>query len=194
MIPQRCGRTLPPPAQGFICFTAGITRRFWYGETMKEKFIEAGEIVNTHGVRGEVKIMPWTDTPEFLKAIKTLYIDGAAVRVLSSRIHKGALLASIEGIGNVNDAMRLKGKRVFIDRDDAALPEGRFFIQDIIGASVVTESGESVGTLTEVIDAPAGMIYVVRGETEHLIPAVPEFVLHTDADNGVITVRLIEGM
>ena len=161
---------------------------------MKEKFIEAGEIVNTHGVRGEVKIMPWTDTPEFLKAIKTLYIDGAAVRVLSSRIHKGALLASIEGIGNVNDAMRLKGKRVFIDRDDAALPEGRFFIQDIIGASVVTESGESVGTLTEVIDAPAGMIYVVRGETEHRIPAVPEFVLHTDADNGVITVRLIEGM
>lgn len=161
---------------------------------MKEKFIEAGEIVNTHGVRGEVKIMPWTDTPEFLKAIKTLYIDGAAVRVLSSRIHKGALLASIEGIGNVNDAMRLKGKRVFIDRDDAALPEGRFFIQDIIGASVVTESGESVGTLTEVIDAPAGMIYVVRDETEHLIPAVPEFVLHTDADNGVITVRLIEGM
>ena len=161
---------------------------------MKEKFIEAGEIVNTHGVRGEVKIMPWTDTPEFLKAIKTLYIDGAAVRVLSSRIHKGALLASIEGIGNVNDAMRLKGKRVFIDRDDAALPEGRFFIQDIIGASVVTESGESVGTLTEVIDAPAGMIYVVRGETELLIPAVPEFVLHTDADNGVITVRLIEGM
>ena len=161
---------------------------------MKEKFIEAGEIVNTHGVRGEVKIMPWTDTPEFLKAIKTLYIDGAAVRVLSSRIHKGALLASIEGIGNVNDAMRLKGKRVFIDRDDAALPEGRFFIQDIIGASVVTESGESVGTLTEVIDAPAGMIYVVRGETEHLIPAVDEFILSTDADAGVITVRLIEGM
>ena len=161
---------------------------------MKEKFVEAGEIVNTHGVRGEVKIMPWTDTPEFLRAIKTLYVDGQAVRVLSSRIHKGALLATLEGVDDVNAAMRFKGKRVFIDRDDARLEPGRFFIQDIIGAEVVTEAGERVGTLREVIDAPAGMIYVVRGEAEHLIPAVPEFILNTDADNGVITVRLIEGM
>lgn len=161
---------------------------------MKERFIEAGEIVNTHGVRGEVKIMPWTDTPEFLHKIKTLYIDGAAVRVRASRVHKGALLASLEGVDTVNDAMRFKGKRVFIDRADAPLEPGRFFIQDIIGADVVTEDGQSVGTLAEVIDAPAGLIYVVRGEAEHLIPAVDEFILSTDADKGVITVRLIEGM
>lgn len=161
---------------------------------MKEKFIEAGEIVNTHGVRGEVKIMPWTDTPEFLRSIKTLYVDGKAVRVTASRIHKGAILASLEGVDDVNAAMRFKGKHVYIDRGDAQLEPGRFFIQDIIGAEVVTESGESVGTLREVIDAPAGMIYVVRGETEHLIPAVDEFILSTDADAGVITVRLIEGM
>ena len=161
---------------------------------MKEKFIEAGEIVNTHGVRGEVKIMPWTDTPEFLRAVKTLYIDGKPVRVLASRVHKGALLASLEGVEDVNAAMRLKGRRVYMDRDDAPLEPGRFFIQDIIGARVVTESGEEIGTLCEVIDAPAGMVYVVRGETEHLIPAVDEFVLRTDADAGLITVRLIEGM
>ena len=161
---------------------------------MKEKFIEAGEIVNTHGVRGEVKIMPWTDTPEFLRSIKTLYVDGKAVRVTASRVHKGAILASLEGVDDVNAAMRFKGKHVYIDRGDAQLEPGRFFIQDIIGAEVVTESGESVGTLREVIDAPAGMIYVVRGETEHLIPAVDEFILSTDADAGVITVRLIEGM
>lgn len=150
--------------------------------------------MNTHGVRGEVKIMPWTDTPEFLRSIKTLYVDGKAVRVTASRIHKGAILASLEGVDDVNAAMRFKGKHVYIDRGDAQLEPGRFFIQDIIGAEVVTESGESVGTLREVIDAPAGMIYVVRGETEHLIPAVDDFILSTDADAGVITVRLIEGM
>ena len=116
------------------------------------------------------------------------------MRVTASRIHKGAILASLEGVDDVNSAMRFKGKRVYIDRGDAQLEPGRFFIQDIIGAEVVTESGESVGTLREVIDAPAGMIYVVRGETEHLIPAVDEFILSTDADAGVITVRLIEGM
>ena len=161
---------------------------------MKERFIEAGEIVNTHGVRGEVKIMPWTDTPEFLRAIKTLYVDGKPLRVLSSRVHKGAVLALLEGVEDVNAAMRLKGRRVFIDREDARLPEGRFFFLFLIGARVVTESGEELGALAEVIDAPAGMVYVVRGKDEHLIPAVDEFVLKTDADAGVITVRLIEGM
>ena len=149
---------------------------------MKERFIEAGEVVNTHGVRGEVKIIPWTDSAEFLAAIRTLYIDGRAV------------LAALEGVEDVNAAMRLKGRRVFIDRADAKLPEGGYFIQDIIGAEVVTEDGESIGALAEVIDAPASMIYVVRGERERLIPAVPEFILKTDADAGLITVRLIEGM
>ena len=161
---------------------------------MKERFIEAGEIVNTHGVRGEVKILPWTDSAEFLAAFRTLYIDGRPVKVRSSRVHKQTVLASLEGVEDVNAAMRLKGRRVFIDRADAKLPEGGYFIQDIIGAEVVTEDGESIGALAEVIDAPASMIYVVCGDRERLIPAVPEFILKTDADAGIITVRLIEGM
>ena len=161
---------------------------------MKEKYIEAGEIVNTHGVRGEVKILPWTDSAELLARVKTLYIDGAPVRVRASRVHKGAVLALLEGVEDVNAAMRLKGRTVYIDREDAKLPRGGYFIQDIIGAEVVTEAGESIGRLAEVIDAPASMVYVVRGERERLIPAVPEFILRTDADAGVITVRLIEGM
>ena len=161
---------------------------------MKERFIEAGEIVNTHGVRGEVKILPWTDSAEFLAAFRTLYIDGRPVKVRSARVHKQTVLASLEGVEDVNAAMRLKGRRVFIDRADAKLPEGGYFIQDIIGAEVVTEDGESIGALAEAIDAPASMIYVVRGERERLIPAVPEFILKTDADAGIITVRLIEGM
>ena len=161
---------------------------------MKEKYIEAGEIVNTHGVRGEVKILPWTDSAEFLARFKTPYIDGAPVRVRASRVHKGAVLALLEGVEDVNAAMRLKGRTVYIDREDAKLPRGGYFIQDIIGAEVVTEAGESIGRLAEVIDAPASMVYVVRGERERLIPAVPEFILRTDADAGVITVRLIEGM
>ena len=161
---------------------------------MKERYIEAGQIVNTHGVRGEVKLQPWTDSAEFLARFRTLYIDGAAVRVRSSRVHKGMVLALLEGVEDVNAAMRLKGRTVYIDREDAKLPRGGYFIQDIIGAEVITEDGEGIGRLEEVIDAPASMVYVVRGERERLIPAVPEFILKTDADAGVITVRLIEGM
>lgn len=161
---------------------------------MKERFIEAGQIVNTHGVRGEVRIVPWTDSAEFLAAFRTLYVDGKPYRAVSARVHKGMLIAALEGVGDVNAAVRLKGRTVCIDREDAALPEGRFFIRDIIGARVIDEAGAEIGRLTEVIDAPAGFIYVVRGETEHLIPDVPEFVLSRDADAGVVTVRLIEGM
>ena len=162
--------------------------------TEKKQFLGAGRIVNTHGVRGEVKIQPWADSPEFLKDFGTLYIDGAPVKVRSARVHKGCVIASLEDIDDVNGAMRLKGKLVSIDRRDAKLPEGGYFIQDIIGARVVDENGAEVGTLTEVLNLPGSDVYVVRGEREILIPAVPQFILSRDIDAGVITVRMMEGL
>ena len=159
-----------------------------------KEFVEAGEIVNTHGVAGEVKIDVWLDSPEFMKRFKRCYIDGKEMSILSSRAHKSFLLAALEGVEDVNAAMRLKGKRVLIRREDAKLPEGSFFVQDLIGAVVTDESGREIGRLKEVMESPASLIYVVQGESEHLIPAVPEFVLSADPESGVITVRLIEGM
>ena len=150
--------------------------------------------MNTHGVRGEVKIQPWADSPEFLKDFGTLYIDGAPVKVRSARVHKGCVIASLEDIDDVNGAMRLKGKLVSIDRRDAKLPEGGYFIQDIIGARVVDENGAEVGMLAEVLNLPGSDVYVVRGEREILIPAVPQFILSRDIDAGVITVRMMEGL
>ena len=160
----------------------------------KKQFIEAGKVVNTHGVKGEVKIQVWLDSPEFLKKFKTVYIDNKAVKLVSGRVHKGFLIAVLDGVDDVNAAMSLKNKTVFIDRKDAKLPKGAYFLQDIIGAAVVTEDGESVGTLEDIVEAPAWQIYVVKGETEHLIPAVDEFIVKVDAENAVVTVRLIEGM
>ena len=161
---------------------------------MVHEFLEAGQIVNTFGVRGEVKLMPWCDSADFLRSFRTLYIDGAPRRVLSSRVHKDMLIVRFEGTEDVNAAMALKNKVVTFARADAKLPRGRYFIADLIGASVVDEAGNTVGTLAEVLDMPAGQVYIVRGETEHSIPNVPEFVLDADADAGVIRVHLIEGM
>ena len=160
----------------------------------KKQYIEAGRIVNTHGVAGEVKIEVWLDSPQFLKSFKRCFIDRREVRLLSARVHKGFLIVKLEGVEDVNAAMALKGRTVFIDRADARLPKGAFFLQDIIGADVVDESGNEIGKLTDVMETPASNVYVVKGEREHLIPAVPEFILSTDADNGIITVHLIEGM
>lgn len=156
--------------------------------------IEAGRITNTHGVNGEVKIEVWLDSPAFLKKFDRLFLEGQERKLLSARVHKGFLIAKLEGIGDVNAAMALKGKTVHILRSDAKLPKGAYFLQDIIGASVQDEQGREIGLLTEVLERPASNIYVVQGAEEHLIPAVPEFILSTDPEAGVITVRLIEGL
>ena len=100
----------------------------------------------------------------------------------------------LEGVEDINAAMSLKNKTVYIDRADAKLRKGEYFLCYIIGSRVETENGELVGTLEDILETPASSVYIVRGEAEHMIPAVPEFVLKTDAENGIITVRLIEGM
>jgi len=160
----------------------------------KKQYIEAGCIVNTHGIAGEVKIQVWLDSPMFMKRCKRLFCEGRELKFVSAREHKGFLLAKLEGVEDVNAAMRLKGKTVYIDRADARLPKGHFFLQDIMGARVVDEQDKEIGLLEDVMETPASRIYVVRGEREYLIPAVPEFILSCDADEGLIKVHLIEGM
>ena len=160
---------------------------------MKE-FLDCGRIVNTHGIRGEVRIVPWADSPDFLCQFSTLYLDGAPRRVLSSRVHKGSVIARLDGVDTVEEAMLLRDKTVQIRRTDARLAEGTFFLADIIGLSVVDEQGQTLGTLKEVLSPSVQQVYVVEGEREIMIPAVPEFILETNIAGGDIKVRLIEGM
>ena len=160
----------------------------------KQQYIEAGKIVNTHGVAGEVKIEVWLDSPQFLRRFPRVFVNGAEKKLLSGKVQKSFLIAKLEGVDDVNAAMTLKGKTVTVDRGDVRLPRGTFFVQDILGATVRDENGAEIGKLTDVLERPAHNIYVVQGEEEHLIPAVPEFILKTDAEAGVITVHLIEGM
>ncbi|MCD8087532.1 MAG: ribosome maturation factor RimM [Oscillospiraceae bacterium] len=161
---------------------------------MKKPYLEAGQIVSTHGVQGQVKIQPWADEPAFLTRFSHFYIDGAAVAVRSCRVQKTMCIAALEGYEDVNAAMTLKGKTIFIDRAEARLPEGSVFIQDILGAQVMDEAGNVLGVLEDVLSEPAASVLVVRGQREILIPDVPAFVLKKDPDAGIVTVRLIEGM
>ena len=163
---------------------------------MKERFLEAGKIVNTHGIAGEVKILPWADSPDFLLDFDTIYIDGKPIALLSARVHKNCVLARLEGVEDVNAAMRLRDKTVFIDREDVELEEGAFFLADIMGLEVRdADTGAVLGKIADILTLPASNVYVVKGgETDHMIPAVPEFVVETNVDGGYIRVKLIEGM
>ena len=160
---------------------------------MKE-YVEAGRIVNTHGVKGEVKIEVWLDSPAFFKKFKRLYLDGEEKKILSAREYKRFLIARLEGVDDLNAAMALKGRTVEVLRADAPLKKGEFFVQDIIGFNVIDEQGNTVGVMTGAEETPASMLYVVKGETEHLIPAVPAFILGVDADREQIRVHMIEGL
>ena len=160
---------------------------------MKE-YVEAGRIVNTHGVAGEVKIEVWLDSPEFFRTFKRLFIGGTETKILSARTHRQFVIARLAGVDDLNAAMALKGKTVEILRADAHLKDGEFFVQDILGFRVVDEQGREVGRLVDAEETPASMLYTVKGEREHLIPAVKEFILGIDAEKEEIRVHLIEGM
>lgn len=163
---------------------------------MKNRYLEAGKIVNTHGIAGEVKILPWADGPEFLLDFDTLYIDGQPVELKGARVHKNCVLAKLAGIDDINQAMKLRDKIVCIDREDVELEEGAFFLADLMGLEVrEAETGKVLGTIHDILTPPANNVYVVRGgEREYMIPAVPEFILKTNIDDGYLLVRLIEGM
>lgn len=163
---------------------------------MKKPFLEAGKIVNTHGISGELKVIPWCDGPEFLLNFERFYIDEAPVKVRAARVHKQNVLLTLEGIDNINDAMRMKEKVLFIKREDAVLPAGKNFLADLFGLTVRDAvSGAALGEIADILTPPAHPVYVVRGgEREYMIPAVEAFVLETNVDEGYLLVRLIEGM
>ena len=160
---------------------------------MKKRFLEAGQIVSTHGIAGEVKILPWCDGPEFLNEFDTLYIEGTAYPVEQARVHKNMLLCKLSGVNDMNAAQVMKNKVVCIDRSDARIPEGRVFISDLIGLPVYAD-GQEIGVLKDVYTGPANDVYIVKGEKEYMIPAVSEFLEDVNVDEGYVRVRLIEGM
>ena len=156
--------------------------------------IEAGRIVNTHGLQGEVKIEVWLDSPDYFLSFPRLFAGDRELTILSGRVHKGFVMARLGGVDSLEKAEQLKGAVVDIKRSDAPGEEDPLFVGDIIGFEVIDENGERVGTLVDALERPASLIYIVKGETEHLIPAVDEFVLSVDTDKKQIVVHMIEGL
>ena len=158
---------------------------------MKLQFVEAGEIVTTHGVRGEVKVLPWLDSPEDLCDFDRVRIGGKDYEVQSCRVQKSCNLLKLAGVDTMEQAQLLRGKTVTLYRED--ITDDVIFAAELIGVTVVAD-GESIGQITDVLDYPGNKVYVVKGEKEYMIPAVKAFILDTDMESGIMQVRLIEGM
>lgn len=158
---------------------------------MKLEFLEAGEIVTTHGVRGELKVLPWSDGPDFLLDFSRVRIDGKLYAVESCRIQKTCNLLKLKGVDSMEAARLLGGKIVEILRCDA--PSDLIFAAELIGVRVFCDNME-LGSVTDVLDYPGNKVYVVEGEHSYMIPAVSEFVLSIDIESNLMQVKIIEGM
>ena len=165
---------------------------------MKE-YLECGKIANTHGVRGDVLIESWCDTPEVLASLKTVYTEKNGIytptAVQKTAVYKGRVLATLAGVTTLEDAAALKNTVLFAARTDLPLAEGDFFVQDLIGLPVYElETGEKYGILSDVISGAASDLYEVKNERgTFFVPVVPAFVKKIDLDTG-IAIEAIEGM
>ena len=158
---------------------------------MKLQFIEAGEIVTTHGVKGEVKVLPWLDSPEDLCDFDRCRIGGVEYTVESCRVQKTCNLVKLSGIDTMEAAQAMRGKVIELYRED--IDDEVIFAAELIGVEVFCD-GELLGKITDVLDYPGNSVYVVKGEHEYMIPAVKQFVLSTDLEQNCMQVAIIEGM
>ena len=158
---------------------------------MKLQMIEAGEIVTTHGVKGEVKVLPWLDTPEDLCGFSRCRVGGKEYAIASCRVQKTCNLLKLSGVDTMEAAQALRGKKVELYLAD--IGGEVVFAAELIGMDVFSD-GKCLGKISEVLDYPGNKVYVVQGAYTYLIPAVSAFILHTDLEKNEMQVRLIEGM
>ena len=164
-----------------------------------KQFLETGRIVGTHGVRGEMKMEPWADSPQFLQKIGKLYWHGGQeeIPVQTLRVHKGYLLMTVEGIDTVELADLRRGEIVYLNRADVKLPAGQHFLDDLIGlAAIDGATGQAYGKLTQVFATGANDVYEIEGENgkKYLFPAVKHMIKRIDTEAGIIELLPIAGI
>ena len=158
---------------------------------MKLPYIEAGEIVTTHGVRGEVKVLSWLDSPEMLCEFDRCRISGREYVMDAVRAQKTCNLVKLRGVDTMEDAQKLRGKTMELYRED--ISDELIFASELVDVEVYAD-GACIGKIKEVLDYPGNSVYVVQGEREYLIPAVKEFILSTDLERNQMQVKLLKGM
>lgn len=163
-------------------------------------YIEAGKIVTTHGIKGEVKLYPWCDEPEMFEDIEQIYLDKNGeqpVKLTSTRMQKNMLLLKLEGYDDIDTAAKLRDKIIYVHRDDTPMGEGEYLIQDLIGLKVLdADSGEEYGILSDVSQTGANDVYHIKFSDgkERLIPVIPQVVLETSLEEGLMKIRPLEGL
>ena len=166
---------------------------------MKKQFLETGRIVGTHGVKGMVRIQPWSDSAEFLAQFSQFFLDENGTRVLKAKSiqpHGNVLIAKFDEVDTIEQAEQLRNKIIYISRNDISLPEGRYFVDDLIGCTVFAADGDTLlGELSEVSETGANDVWhIKRDGKEYLVPAIEQVIVSVDIDAGKIILNPMKGI
>lgn len=166
-----------------------------------EQFLRVGVISSTHGVKGEVKVFPTTDDPARFKALRTVLLDTGkehkALEITGVKFFKNKVILKFKGFDNISDIEKYKGMDLLIPREDAVpLEENENFIADLIDMTVVTDRGETLGTLVDVLETGANDVYVIEteGKKEILLPAIKDCILDVNVEEKHMLVHVLEGL
>lgn len=184
-----------------IFYSALIGYREKQEEDGLEDLLQVGVITTTHGVRGEVKVFPTTDDANRFKKLKEVILDTGKeqlpLEIAQVKFFKNLVILKFKGIDNINDIEKYKGKSLYVTREHAVkLKKDEYFIADLIGMRAVTEEGEELGTIQDVLQTGANDVYIIKkdGEDELLVPAIKDCVKDVDIEGGVMTLHLLEGL
>ncbi len=163
-----------------------------------KQFLEIGKIVSTRGIKGEVRVQPWSDSPDFLCEFDTLYLDEGkkAIEIERSFVQKNVVVMKLKGVDTVEKAQDMRNKILFMDRNDVELCEGSYFVQDLLGLMVIdADKNEEIGSLCDVTETGANDVYHIKsGEKEYLIPAIPDVIEKIDLDGGKMYIHKMKGL
>ncbi len=166
-----------------------------------QEYFEVGQIVNTFGIKGQLKVKPFTDDMKRFEELKTVYIckknEMKKVEIEDVKYNKQCVLLKVKGIEDLTEAEKYKGLFLKIDRKNAKkLPKDTYFIADILGLEVYTDEGELLGKVDDIFPTGANDVYVVKNELgkQILLPSIPEVLKEIDLEKGKVIVHLIEGL
>ena len=166
-----------------------------------EQFLRVGVISSTHGIRGEVKVFPTTDDVNRFKTLKEVMLDTEkeklTLEIEQVKFFKNMVILKFKGYDNINEMEPYRGKDLLVTREQAVkLSPDENFIVDLIGLTVVTDEGETFGTVTDVLQTAANDVYVINGRDgkEYLFPSIKECILKVDLDAGTVTAHIMDGL
>lgn len=167
---------------------------------MKQKTLQVGQVVNTHGLRGEVKVVPWTDAPDVFEEFDHVYADikkeKTTLKIQGIKYQKANLIVKFEGIDHIEEAEKLKNLTLYVDREQLGEPEEGYYICDLLGCTVETDEGAVLGKVVDVFPTGSNDVYVVRPAEgkDILLPVIDDVILSVDIEQEKIVVHLLEGL